>query len=315
MKIKYNILWVENDRDWLESIAYEIKEFVEDLGFKFSYDIAIDKSGIGDYNKYDLILMDLNLESEPTGDKIIQEIRNLNIYTDVVLYSASGISAIRTAGHEKELEGVYYSGRNEILFMEKVRGVIMTTIRKTQDLTNLRGLVMAEVSELDVLMGDILSIYLNSAENLKKFHAKVTSAREKTVHKWLEHPNCKKDCFLLIRKATASDVIAKLDASQKALGVHLVLKELTTQGNAIYIAPNGKGFMENYNTDIIRTRNSLAHCKSIAIEKDGTEVLKTLKGDMVFSADTFIKIRKDIVEYHKLFDSIKQVLSTSKPSI
>ena len=85
MKIKYNVLWVENEQDWLDSIV-EIQEFVEELGFKFSYDVATGRSDISDYNKYDLILMDLNLASEPTGDEIIQEIRNLNIYTDVVFY-------------------------------------------------------------------------------------------------------------------------------------------------------------------------------------------------------------------------------------
>ena len=73
MKIKYNILWVENERDWLDSIVDDIKDFVEDLGFQFSYEVASGKSEISDYNKYDLILMDLNLASEPTGDEIIRE--------------------------------------------------------------------------------------------------------------------------------------------------------------------------------------------------------------------------------------------------
>lgn len=226
MKIKYNILWVENEPDWLESIVDEIQDFVEDLGFKFTYEVASGRNDIADYNKYDLILMDLNLASEPTGDEIIQEIRSMNIYTDVVFYSASGIATIRSKGKDKELEGVYYSGRNKDLFLEKVRGVIMTTIRKTQDLTNLRGLVMAEVSELDVMMSDILSIYFDSEENLNKFHSKVTTDREKTIHSQLEHSKCKKDCVLSIRKAPASEVILKLDASQKARGVNLVLKNL-----------------------------------------------------------------------------------------
>lgn len=75
MKIKYNVLWVENEQDWLDSIVDEIQEFVEELGFKFSYDVATGRSDISDYNKYDLILMDLNLASEPTGDEIIQEIQ------------------------------------------------------------------------------------------------------------------------------------------------------------------------------------------------------------------------------------------------
>lgn len=307
MKIKYNILWVENEQDWLESIVDEIQDFVEELGFQFSYRVASGKSEISDYNKYDLILMDLNLASEPTGDEIIQEIRNMDIYTDVVFYSASGIAAIRAKGKERELEGVYYSGRNKELFLGKVQGVIMTTIRKTQDLTNLRGLVMAEVSELDVMMGEILSKFLESEENLNKFHSKVTSNREKTIHKWLEHPQCKKDCTLAIRKAPVAEIIAKLDASQKAHGVNLVLKTLKATGQDLYVSPNGKGFMENYEADIIKMRNDLAHCQSIEIESDGTEILKTRKGDITFSADDFIKIRKDIVTYHSLFDNILNV--------
>ena len=308
MKIKYNILWVENERDWLDSIVDDIKDFVEDLGFQFSYEVASGKSEISDYNKYDLILMDLNLASEPTGDEIIREIRAMDIYTDVVFYSASGIAAIRAKGREKELEGVYYSGRNKELFLGRVQGVIMTTIRKTQDLTNLRGLVMAEVSELDVMMGEILSIFLGLEENLNKFHSRVTSDREKTVHSWLEHPECKKDCTLLIRKAPASDVIKKLDASQKARGVNLVLKTLNSQGKVVYVAPNNKGFMENYNTDIIKMRNDMAHCQSIEIESDGKEILKTLKGDVVFNNEDFIRIRKNIVLYHSLFDKILKIL-------
>lgn len=304
MKIKYNILWVENVQDWVDSIIDEIQDFVEDLGFQFSCDIANGKSEISDYNKYDLILMDLNLASEPTGDEIIKEIRSMNIYTDVVFYSASGISAIRAKGREKELEGVYYSGRRKELFLGKVQGVIMTTIRKTQDLTNLRGLVMAEVSELDVMMGEILSIFLSTEENLNKFHSKVTSDREKTVHRWLEHPECKKNCTLAIRKASITEIIAKLDASQKAHGINLVLKTLRDNGQDLYKSPNEKGFMQNYETEMIKMRNYLAHCQSIEIESDGKEILKTRNGDVVFDADDFIRIRRNIVFYHSLFENI-----------
>ena len=74
------------------------------------------------------------------------------------------------------------------------------------------------------------------------------------------------------------------------------------------MSPNGKGFMEVYEANIINMRNALAHCQSIEIESDGTEILKTRKGDITFSADDFIKIRKDIVTYHSLFDNILNAL-------
>lgn len=305
MKIKYNILWVENERDWLDSIVEEFRDFVEGYGFQFYFDVAESKSEIGDYNKYDLILMDLNLASEPTGDEIIREIRQLNIYTDVIFYSAGGIETIRQKGRERELEGVYYSGRNSQLFTEKVKQVIMTTIRKTQDINNIRGLVMAEVSELDAMMGEILSVFLPKGDMLKKFHNKVTKDREETIHKSLNKGNCEKDCQLNWRRLSIDEIIDIIDTSQKARGLNIILNALQTQGGGtIYNSPNGKNFCENYHEEIIEMRNNLAHCKS-AEGPDG-EVLKTKKGDVIFSLDTFTRIRKDITGYHKLFEQILQ---------
>ena len=316
MKIRYNVLWVENERDWLDSIQDEIKDFVEDRGFNFICDIASGKSAISNsgysYSKYDLILMDLNLATEPTGDQIIQEIRDCNIYTDVILYSANGISATREKGRERELDGVYYSGRQADLFIKKVQQVINTTIRKTQDLANVRGLVMAEVSELDVKMGDILTNFLDSKENLKRFHQKVTSDREKSLHKSLEHPVCKKDCTLTLRKSSVSELVPKLESSQKARGVNLVINELSSQGLSVYASPNGKNFMANYDDQIIKMRNVLAHCQSVEIGEEGREVLKTNKADLTFDSETMIQIRRNIQTYHKLFDTIKYILSTVK---
>lgn len=35
MKIKYNLLWIENDQDWMESIEDDIKSMVEDNAFEY----------------------------------------------------------------------------------------------------------------------------------------------------------------------------------------------------------------------------------------------------------------------------------------
>ncbi len=302
MKIKYNILWVENERDWLDSIVEEIKDFIEDFGFRFYYDIAESRSEIGNYNKYDLILMDLNLASEPTGDEIIQDIRKMNIYTDVVFYSAD-VETIRKKGRERELEGVYFSGRNTQRFTDKVKQVIKNTIRKTQDINNIRGLVMAEVSELDAMMGEILSVFLRKEEMLKKFHGKVTKDREDAIHRSLEKANCAKDCQLNWRRLSVDEIINKIDASQKARGLNMILEDIQAKGSGqIYSSPNDKSFYGNYYEDIIEMRNNLAHCQSE--EGPNGDILKTKKGDVEFSVDTFTCIRKKIMEYHKLFEEI-----------
>lgn len=150
MKLKYRILWIENEQDWVESIEDQIHEYLEDLGFTYEMKLIGKEEKNIAYNDYDLILMDLNLSDQPNGAELISKIRELGSYTDVVFYSSIGIEELRAKGKEKELEGVYYSGRTpETSFVNKVKAVIDSTLKKVQDLANLRGLVMAEVSELE----------------------------------------------------------------------------------------------------------------------------------------------------------------------
>ena len=159
MNLKYKILWIENEEDWVDSIEDQIQEYLDNLGFEFKKKLISKEDQEIDYNSWDLILMDLNLASQPNGAELISKIRNQGVYTDVVFYSSSGIDELRTKGREKELDGVYYSSRDVNLFIKKVKAVIDTTIKKVQDLNNLRGLVMAEVSELDSRMASLIKKY------------------------------------------------------------------------------------------------------------------------------------------------------------
>lgn len=295
MKLKYKILWIENEQDWVESIEDQIQEYLEELGFIYEMKL-IDKevSGI-DYNDYDIILMDLNLADQPNGADLISKIRGLDVYTDVVFYSASGITELRTKGKEKELEGVFYCGRTpDREFVNKVKAVINSTIKKVQDLNNLRGLVMAEVSELDAMMDEIIISYFKNEERMIKFHAHVTKNQEERARKILNCPNkCESDW----RSKNITEII--MDAAQKARAVKLVIEDI---GTDLYKAERNN-FYEDYNAEIISERNNLAHCKSV------NGVLKTRKGDKEYTDDDFKAIRKNIQKYHDLFSEIINLLN------
>lgn len=301
MDLYYRVLWIENDSDWAESIEEDIQEFVEDKGFIFEKKLIAQKEEDIRYNMYDLILMDLNLASSPTGDNLIQQIRELGVFTNVIFYSASGIEEIRNKGKEKALEGVYYSGRNEKLFLDKVKAVIETTIKKVEDLSNLRGLVMAEVSELDAMMDSIVVKYFCTPDRLDVFHKKITENREKWLHKNLESTDssCEKKCTLSLRKLPIESIAGSIDSSQKAHAIHELLKDINAD-NHLHV--DNKNFMNNYNAEIISVRNNLAHCESK--EKDGLEILCTRKGDVTFSADSFKAIRINIAKYKELYKRI-----------
>ena len=296
MNLKYRILWIENEEDWVESIEDQIQEYLEDLGFVYGRKLIAKEEQDISYNDYDLILMDLNLADQPNGAELISKIRDLGVYTDVVFYSASGIDELRAKGREKELEGVFYSGRTpDTAFVNRVKAVIDATLKKVQDLNNLRGLVMAEVSELDALMDKIIPSYFNTEERMALFHKHITANREKTLRDSL---NCANKCQLTWRGKDIQEIVSLLDSSQKARAIKIIIEQsrpnLYKEGN----------FYEDYVKAIITPRNELAHCKS-EIRK-GKEILLTRKGDKCFDATFFKEIRKNILKYTQVFNELLQ---------
>ena len=300
MKLKYQILWIENEVDWVESIEDQIQDYLEELGYIYEKTLIDKEKDNVAYNDYDLILMDLNLADQPNGAELISKIRELGSYTNVVFYSAMGIEELKKKGREKELEGVYYSGRTpDSRFVQKVKAVINVTIKKVQDLDNLRGLVMAEVSELDGKMVEIIHKYYvenETEERTEKFHKHITNKQEERIKNALEgcnQPN--KSCTHKWKKKEIKDIIQKLESSQLAKAVMYIIPD------HLY-TPKGPNFFEDYFSEIIEIRNELAHC--ISIKDNGKEILKTRNGDKSFSEDDIKTIRKNILKYSDLFNRL-----------
>lgn len=305
MKLKYRILWIENEQDWVESIEDQIQEYLEDLGFTYDMKLIGKEEKNIAYNDYDLILMDLNLADQPNGAELISKIRDLGTYTDVVFYSSMGIDELRAKGKEKELEGVYYSGRTpETSFVNKVKAVIDSTIKKVQDLDNVRGLVMAEVSELDVRMLSLIDIYYiqkGSEDKTKEFKKHLVNDVEKaTKKKLISSENCDKLCKHKWSNLTIQEIINdfEFDASRKARAIKLIIET-----EKIPYQAKNNNFYEDYLQDMLNMRNNLAHCVSCV--KDGKEILITKKGELEFDDKKFQEIKKQIKEYNDLFNNIE----------
>ena len=300
MRLKYQILWVENDSDWAESIEDDLREIVEgEYGLVLNWDLYSKQDDKIQYNNYDLILMDLNLETEPSGDLLIKNIRDREIYTDVVFYSADGLQKIKQKAQALDLEGVYFAGRDKDLFLNKIKVVIQTTIRKVQDLNNLRGLVMAEVSELDGIMLDLINTYYVQNETdirIKTFHDHITRKQEERIKNALG--GCGKKemvCYHIWKNIPIQDIIPKMESAQMAKAVNYIIpKEL--------YSPTRANFFEDYMAEIVEIRNQLAHCVSKVIE--GKEVLITKKGDKTFDDGDIKEIRKNILKYLDVFSKL-----------
>lgn len=166
MRLNYHILWFEDNLT-----AYNIKkEFVREIISEFGFNYIEPRREVNgrnidtiNFDQYDVIIADMNLANGDTGMSLMTKIRDeKNIFTEVIFYSSDGEEAVRAELAKYRIDGAYCSGRENDDFENKAKEVIRTLIKKVQDLNNMRGLVMAETSDCDKIMTDIIS---NSLRN------------------------------------------------------------------------------------------------------------------------------------------------------
>lgn len=295
MNLDYKILWFENDKDWYDSIVDDVKEFIEDeLAFKFAnpilkYDATnFEQIGLADF---DLILMDLNLLGGQQGDDIIKRIRDGEIYTDVIFYSSSGEKSVRDKVVEKELDGVYCVSREGDKFFPKLKKVIETTIKKVQDINNMRGLVMAQVAEIDQQMCAILDEFaLNQPkESVIEFFEKRRQRTKDSISKTLKE----------LDSASIIDLIRhrEFNTSHKWMSIQSLLKIYKKE------CADLKEIVDNYKPEIIDKRNHLAHAVEDWDESGLKKILKTDDG-FIFDDDVCKIIRNDLKIHSENFNKV-----------
>lgn len=283
MRIDYRILWIEDNGEWLESIIDGVQTYLETFGFNLVLE-HIDKYETRDFSKYDLIAIDLELENEESGIDAIETIRDgNNFYTEILFYSQSGEKKLRSELSGRSVDGVYCSSREA--FLKNIQKLIYTTVRKTQELNNLRGLVMAEEAELQNIAKNILlKIHLNPhiSDPIEKAGYDYTCNYLKSKLKEIEKidVNADYDKFLKLpvysghgKKTTLLDFLKAKAASDSKYESLLSIMNL-------------------YEDEIIHMRNDLAHLTEQ--EKDGKIVLVREGEEREFTEAEFIKIRKDI---------------------
>lgn len=297
MRIEYKIFWVEDDNSWFETNKDLFEDTLEEWGFKLSYERAKSVEEVNQFIKadgfgsFDLMLIDLKLNNneEEYGNKIIELIRNNEVYTDIIFYS-SAIDRVHEIMRTNELEGVYTSSRNAL--ESKFVKVAKTTIKKIQEVNTVRGLLMAETSDLDDMM---LNIILKALEE-----------NDEVLEKYIKEK----------MNETISDNQKRIDSEEKTISFKIKDGRIFTsfhKAKAINKICSLKPldiqkFFENYNRDVLKTRNIFAHVKEEV--RDGKKVLiSTLSGEEeIFNDERCIEIRKKLIEYRELLENISSAI-------
>ena len=304
MRLRYKILIFDNDPDWVESIKEDLIEIVQNEGLLVDAEEDIEICGnesefSGKYNNYDIILIDYDLGCQ-TGEKIIRRIRDKEHYTEVIFYT-QGDKDLHGIISQEKIEGVYCSRRQNHSFLKKFEMVFKNSIKKVLDLNNLRGIVMAETSELDELKSDIFKQAYNKElidgkffeDNIYKIVIGQSKNNFKTLNKYINQRinNIESEAFQYeiydgmhfmnknrfftfdVKKDTLPELLEKVDSQISFDKIE-------------------------YFNKIQKKRNKLAH------EPERREDNKQYFNTYEFNHDEAISILKDITYYNHLFKSI-----------
>jgi len=304
MKLVYRILWIDNDDSIYKNHQDDIYEHLINLGFEPQIEILQDfqsfESADLDLNSYDLFILDYKLKNGQNGNKIVQEIREEHaIYTEIIFYSGVPNEA-RQQIFDDKLNGVYITSREFNEFEDDVLGIIDVTIKKVQDVNNLRGLIMAEVAELDRIKERIIIKYNEQADdNFKKY------IKEKIFSKIKEELESLK-CLVKVEDSECEYSEINLEQLQKNFFYDTFKKSRTVFKIKKQKCKDVNFIHENYKKCIIDKRNVLAHQEEDTRD-DGVKILKYPNGDdLEFTEEHCIKIRKDIQKYKKILEDIEK---------
>lgn len=300
MKLNYNIIWVDDKietRPYL-SMKKDLLDFITNEFFNCQIEEAEDfnefEKLFKDDKTYDLIITDLSLNNGTTGKEVIDFIRdNKHNHTEIFFYSANTqlrqqelINSNRITFYQLT-EGNYKELKDEIIDLVKL------TISKFQHIVSMRGLIMNEVSSLDAQMLDIVTTYIKNTgeesiihsvlDDLINFH----SEKLKKSEKYKQQNN--------INKVISDPVL--FSSFQRA--------------NAIENIINTKGlenFIDDFKTNVIKTRNNFAHAAFMKDHETGREYFQDKKDGIDFNEDKCRDIRKNINIHKKNLDNLQSLI-------
>lgn len=306
MNTSFKILWFEDEPTWynmeklrIEGILRE-HQLIPSITRRSGEDFAIQElTG----NDYDLILMDFKLD-ELTGDKIVSEIRNNNILTDILFYSSEEDNMLNAIRRQMPpIDGVYLTKRDYTVFTEKASKLISKIVRRSEDVVNLRGFVLDNTSDFELRIKEILNICWQ----------KVTQQEKDTLSKTLSKVLDNKVSFLNTKVSQACDAQCPFEHAnneKRLLSIadrldilQAVLELLSTQ----YHMPTTTcptNFKDYYIDMVNMYRNQLGHVKlgdkTICIKGKEVEINQALHR----------LLRKNIAEVDRTIDQLEDFVTT-----
>lgn len=260
MKLAFQLLVVDDQPDdGLKSAVQILQDHLDNKGFDLvpNYILALsgpDWDAIRNQSRsYDLVIVDYNLSQSEMGDVAAKRLRTALPYTDIIFYSADKpqTELLRLLA-EQQVEGVFVARRQEL--DEPLVGLADAIIGKAVDLNHMRGIAMAEVAEMDLLMEELL------VPVFQHDHPDIDSVAKKTVKKLKSSmDNESKRLCRDLEKGGLSAVVSN-GRIFTLYHKYIALQRLARLLPDVHLAPKLK-MLKSFQDEIMKNRNLLAHVK------------------------------------------------------
>ena len=253
------------------------------------------------------------------GDKILEQFAGYSSAKRKELISFEYNKSLIEKMNEKKSDGIEASVQklisiankteNEVLseLADKLQKVVDKVVRRMQDIVNLRGVVLDNVSGFENQMQNILVLAAN-----KFSQAQIKSLNEYTKNKLIVP--AKNEYIRKIDEIESNPEALKaiisapdyfLDSYKKARLVGRVIKILVDEYGLVIDKKYNK-FVEVYYNEIIKYRNALGHAMRSNEHADREVFIGEIdKTPLIFTEDLFRQMRASLNEYQQVINLVE----------
>ena len=306
MKLEFILLIVDDLPSIVEQSIQNLKEHLKDQGFILQprYINNISSDHFRDLARsagraYDLVMIDYNLGNpDIDGVSVADRLRTALPYTDIVFYSSDPSTNLYRELAKKEVSGVFVANRLQL--GDDLIGVADKVIAKAVDLNHMRGIAMAEVAEMDVLMKETLLSFFRSDNGLP------IDVGQRAISKLTKRIQQDKDLLNngILEIVKNSRLFSSAD---KYYAIRSVAKRLSEKPS------DALDQLNSYQEDIIENRNILAHVRE-ECNDDGEPILHSIRADgrtVIIDDDWMVDFRKKLRKHRDALTIVCKAIDES----
>lgn len=309
MRLAFQLLIVDDQPDAAESAIGLLEDHLRDKGFDLNRTLPGDLSAEalrdfvqnqGHGRPYDLVMIDFDLQQpNDTGAVAAARLRDALPYTDMIFYSSMHRPDLLRLLTEQEVQGVFVASRPEL--DSALTGLADTIIGKVVDITHMRGLAMAEVADMDVVMEQALADAFTSRYLPPDVISKTVERLRQGLEDMLGKIPPDLDANSLSSLVSRSPIFT---SSHKYRAIRRIAGKLPDRPQ------RDLETLSSFQEEILRKRNILAHAKEQAVAIDGSAILRSFgeEGDTTINDDWMMRFREALRKHRGALDNVCKVI-------